>query len=659
MGVIESLRGFFTGNSQYQHIHYIGPTVSQVLGMGPEELFRTQPHLRTVITFIARNIAQLPLQTFVRVSDGDRVRDRQDPVARLLSQPNPDTTQYELMYGTIADLKLYDLAIWAIVPSSEAPSGWQIRQIPPMWVMRTGGGTVWSPEWVEIVAPNHRGGRTILRNEPGSPRQFLLFHGYRPGDPSGYVSPVDSLKEILSEQISAWIFRQQMWTRGGRVGTFISRPAGAEWSDEARQKFARDWKDKWSGNHGSSAGGTPILEDGMTLQRVAFTSREQEWSEVAKLSLSTVAAVYHTSPTMVGVLDNANYSNVREFKTMLYTDTLGPDLAMIEDRLNTFLVPAISDSPDIYVEFNVDEKLQGNFEEQAAVMTTSVGGPWMTRNEARARRNLPALPGGDSLIVPLNVLIGGQSSPNDGGSSQGFSAGPVLTRGKTENAVCLKGEPRPADEKSLENVMRRFFKRQRDAVLKKINSKATPEWWDEVRWNHELAADLFELAKVITAEIGADTMKELGMSPDAYDVDRTAKFLMAVSESRASGINRTTMEKLIKSLDGGFSDDAVQSTPEGVFEDAEEHRSGLIGTTLATTLVGFATGEAATQLDRPNTTKTWIVTSANPRSSHAALDGETVPVDQTFSNGAMWPGDAVLDVDEVAGCMCGVEITIP
>ena len=63
---------------------------------------------------------------------------------------------------------------------------------------------------------------------------------------------------------------------------------------------------------------------------------------------------------MVGLLDNANFSNVREFRKMLYGDTLGSTISMIEDRINTFLVPIITSTSDVYVEFNIAEKLQGN-----------------------------------------------------------------------------------------------------------------------------------------------------------------------------------------------------------------------------------------------------------------------------------------------------------
>jgi hypothetical protein len=46
-------------------------------------------------------------------------------------------------------------------------------------------------------------------------------------------------------------------------------------------------------------------------------------------------------------------------------------------------------------------------------MQTLVGAPVMARSEARARLNLPYIPGTDELIVPLNVLEGGLASPND------------------------------------------------------------------------------------------------------------------------------------------------------------------------------------------------------------------------------------------------------
>ncbi|MHC9695122.1 hypothetical protein ACQXYF_09600 [Corynebacterium diphtheriae] len=75
----------------------------------------------------------------------------------------------------------------------------------------------------------------------------------------------------------------------------------------------------------------------------------------------------------------------------------------------------IDDDDAVYVEFNLDEKLRASFEEKAAVTSAAVGGPWMTRNEARAMNNLPAIDGGEDLITPLNATTENSESNNDVG----------------------------------------------------------------------------------------------------------------------------------------------------------------------------------------------------------------------------------------------------
>src|SRR5690606_29131618 len=324
-------------------------------------------------------------------------------------------------------------------------------------------------------------------------RDLVLFHGWNPGDPRTGSTPIDALKDVLAEQIQANAYRQQVWQNGGRVGAVLTRPMDATWSDAARERFSREWAAKWSGTDGAQAGGTPILEDGMTLQRIGFSAKEDEWVEGVKLSLSTVAQVYHVNPTMVGNLDNANYSNVREFRRMLYGDSLGPDISMIEDRLNAFLVPRFGDSEGVYVEFNIAEKLRGNFEEQASAMSTSIGRPWMTADEGRALMSMPCL-GGDAelLVTPLHVLVGGQAAPTD-------SAPPP----KVAGGVLSKARAGVTYEEKARDVLDRFFKRQQAAVLSALGSKDSSGWWNQDRWNKELAEDLFALALLVANEIGA------------------------------------------------------------------------------------------------------------------------------------------------------------
>lgn len=632
MGLRDAWNALIGKGSQYEGLIDVSERAQTLISrMTPADLYRTQPHLRTVVSFRARNVAQLGLPLYRRVSDTDRARVTDDPAVKLLSRPNPDMTRYELIEALVADIDLYDEAYWWILPS-DSESGWQIRPLSPAWLDKKIG--------TAFATTTYR--MTIGARQIDIPADdMLVFHGWNPARPRDGAAPVDALKNVLLEQIQAWEFRQQMWSRGGRIGAYLTRPKDAPgWSDEARQRFKRDWG-QFQGS-GAKAGSTPVLEDGMEMKRVGFTAKEEQWLEGAKLALSTVASIYHVNPVMVGILDNANFSNTREFRKMLYSDTLGPLLTMIQDRINAFLIPKVSSASDVYFEFNIQQKLAGDFIETATILSTSVGGPWMTRNEARARQNLPAIEGADDLIVPLNVLEGGQASPQDSGEqNRNASTAGAVKRRKTRSFKSADIDLEEHQQR-IAAVLRDFYERQEKAVLARINGAKAADWWDEDEWNDELTGDLFTVAADVAATIGKDQAKALGFDPDDYDTERTEKFLKAVAASRAGAINSTTYDEIEAAL-------KENTDPQQVFDTAKSARVDSGSAAMSVFLAGFAVIEATKQLAPQQATKTWV-TGPNPRPEHAAMDGDTVPLGQPFSNGANWPGDPTLGAEGVANC---------
>ena len=397
--------------------------------MSPALLYRTQPHLQTVVAFRARNVAQLPLHAYI--VDGDEHVREHGVVDFLMHRPNFYQTGFELVRDTVTALDLYGRAYWSVLPSLDSPAGFELQCIPVDWVKRD-GGTVMAPRWYKITSPVD-GAEVRLDG-----RQVVEFSEASGGwlEP---VAPVETLREILAEQVAAWEYRAQVWARGARLNTYVYRPKDAPlWSDEARDRFTEEWHE-FQGDR-ARAGESPLLEDGMELRSSGgFSSRENEWAEVAKLSLQTVCSVYHVPPAMVGVEGTATYASAREFRSMLYTETLGPIIRQLEQRINEFVLPLISDDTRIRVKFNIDAKLAGSFEEQASVLSTATGAPWMTVNEARALRNLPPLDDGDQLVVPLNVTQGGQASPQSG------EAPTVAVQNALEHQDKTTGEGEPGD----------------------------------------------------------------------------------------------------------------------------------------------------------------------------------------------------------------------
>lgn len=264
-------------------------------------------------------------------------------------------------------------------------------------------------------------------------------------------------------------------------------------------------------------------------------------------------------------------------------------------------------------------------------------------------RNLPALPGGDELGVPLNYLLGGQM-PSQAGSQNRRSAPPLQVASRI---TAIKSAPPDPHVRLLQDMLSEFFQRQGQVIKSRLHQKDddTP-WWDYERWDQELSDDLYRLAVSISEEVASSTLKDIGFSPDEYDLDRTLAFLRSVSDRIAQQINLTTYGDLESALQ---EDDPAEAVAH-VFDVAETSRAETSAITASTAVAGFATVEAAKQTASGKAKKQWVVNSSNPRAAHAALNGEVVDLHDNFSNGMPWPGAIEGTVDQVAGCQCSLRV---
>jgi hypothetical protein len=500
------------------------------------------------------------------------------------------------------------------------------------------------------------------------PADYIRFSGWSPYGAAACSEPVEALKDILREQIDAWRFRGSIWKNQGRVTQWISRPADTPWGDGARDRFAQSWKNKFAGD-GTDTGGTPLLEDGMRLENATFNAREAQWAEVLKLAREDVCAVYHLNPSHIYHTDAQTYASAKDNARALYSDTLAPILDFFEERINAFLVPRLGLGSEHYCEFDLAAKLQGSFEEQATVISSEVGSPWMTRSEARERFNLPKLEGSDAdeLVTPLNVLIGGQASPRDVDGVESPYANSATPSMKSAG-VKVKGAPDDDDADEIAACLRKFFKRQGRSVTDKVGKAASvqakaddfPDWWDAERWERELADDLTPIFQRQATRRGKQAVRDVGFDGE-FSAELIENYIKAMAKGKSKAINNVTYRQIIAALAGEFEDsDAMGATVSGVFEKAENQRSDISGKSFATALTGFAIIEACRQCGAGRQImKEWVVTSGNPRPEHAAMNGETVPYGELFSNGANFPGDQTLTPDESCNCQCRVDIYVP
>lgn len=618
-----------------------------------QAVWKTQPAVRKVTSFIAANIASIPLHVYKRVDDTDRRRVTEGPLSSLLSEPAPHTGPYRFWERVLLDVLLYDRCAIMVVPPGDLAA--QLVRIPPRRFRFVSDGL----DRVTAVRVSRGDGRT----EDLDPEGLLFDVGYSQANGKG-LSPICTLSSLLKESAEAVAYRRAIMERASQHSAWVSRETA--WPDrnarsnflESLRAFQRD---------GGRSGGTMLLDEGMEWHDRDFKPTDISDLESRTLTNIEVAGAYHIAPELLGDRQG-NYSNMDAFRRSLYRDSLAPYIDAWSQMISP-LVDMLQPDEGLYVEPFLDAKLRGSFEERTAVMQTATGAPWMTRNEARAKDNLPALPGGDELITPLNVLIGGQASPTDSGTQNEEPTAEPDHGEEPSDLVSSKPKADPQTRQikaralegnwihKAEELLVKHYDRQKRAILPALGAKA-PQWWDRDRWNRELADDLYALASTCVDQMGADACRQLGFDPsEDWDRDRTLNYLKAVTKARAKWVNDATYRQIKAALDH----DPEESSPTpvaDVFESAKSQRAAAGAAAFIAAMSSFSAVEAAKQAAPGHTTKTWV-TGRNPRPTHLAMNGETVPTGSLFSNGLTWPGDPSRGPDECAGCNCSINIELP
>lgn len=625
-------------------------------------IVRSQPNVRTVISFIARNVAQLGVHLFERQSDTNRERVREHPFVQALRQPNPrdrHLTTYRLMHRTVWDACAYDVAFWTIQPLGNTGRHVIIPLRPDRLTVT---GHLW-PTGFEYHAP--RGGVWQL------PLESVVYFqvSWDLDDPATGVSPIETLRRTIAEDEAAGAQREQFWRSGARVSGVIERPKDApDWTDPARERFKSDWDGLYSGD-GPNAGGTPILEDGMVFKEAGSQTdaRGAQYVEARKLSREEAAAAYHVDPIWVGIAGaGLSFSSVVERHKALYQDTLGPWVVMLEQDLTSQALPVFETDPArlerLYTKLNIAEKLRGSVEDMADSLTKLTGRPVLEVNEARALIDRNDIDGGEGLAVPLNLTVidGGGGAPelepggddDEPGSASGSSSRlKALPAGGTKAAGLTEAQHdalRTEHVAALRQVLERTFDRQAADVLSALGAiddlPTADQLWDGPRWNAELEADLLGLGLDL-ADIYAPAVAEaLSADPDGVDVDRMIPWVSESSRIAAENINVTTRNALEDAL---VEDEPAEAVGQ-LFDNAKSSRAETSAVSRFTAVAAFVAQDTAQQVGLSE--KVWIVTASNSR--HASVDGEAVPFGEPFSNGLQYPGDPAGSADETAGCRC-------
>ena len=371
-----------------------------------QAIYETQPWVFAAANLIARSIAMLPWHVYTL--DADRVKHpvRNSELLQRLEEPTTpggDYNGFGLKEHIGLSLAVHGNATAGIVPSaSGAP-----REIwPALW------------QEIEVIPGNVRPVAGYLwKSGAGVPRRFRpdeMLH-LRWGSQSSYqvgTSPLQPLARTLRIDEAALRMVEAAMRSIGLLGGYLTRPitspqggasgprTTAPLDPAAQRRIQRQVERMYAGP--DNAYRIPFF-DGFELKRAGQSVTESGALAVREFTREEVALVYGIPPPMLGILDHATFSNVTQQHIMLYSDTLGPWLKLIEEGVTAQLVSHVPEWAGQRVGLDTTERIRGTYLEQVRALVMQAG--WMTPNEQRATLNLPALDDeeADRIHVPLNT----------------------------------------------------------------------------------------------------------------------------------------------------------------------------------------------------------------------------------------------------------------
>jgi hypothetical protein len=281
--------------------------------------------------------------------------------------------------------------------------------------------------------------------------------------------------------------------------------------------------------------------------------------------------------------------------------------------------------------------------------------------------------GGDELVTPLNVLIGGQASPLDG-QTEGRGGGKLPDTTDTPTAE-PPGKALPAGVWSTEPTTEQ-------ALAVADFTAALGHFWSE--WHKNLADEQARIETLAQAKATAQTDPLLALVSDLADPVKLRGLVAQAGRALAKGgaqeilvawnplsegftpaqmaawiaktaTNDTTylltaITDRLRQIVGTDQFAAFMAHPDAAAYIIERVRDAWIHE-----FINFGRHDAARASGL--TSKTWHTTSTDPRPSHQALNGSIEALDNLFATGQMYPGDWAGGPEEVAGCRCMVTYT--
>ena len=338
------------------------------------------------VSAISETVASLPLILYRRDGEG-RSPATDHPLYRVLhDQSNPDQTALEFRELMQSWVLLFGNAYARIVTGNDG----QVRALLPMSPNRVQVLTAGGKLAYDYTDRNGKVSR-LLQSE-------VLHLKHRTGDDGVLgISPIAAARGVVELAIAERDHGVNTFRNGAKMLGVLKFPGVL--SPEQRQSISTSWGSQYGG--AANAGKTAILEAGVDYQPVSMTLEDSSWIAARAMSVTEVARLFRVPPTIIGHLENSNFSNTTELARQFVTMCLRRHLVAWEQAIASKLLTDAG-RRTYFAEHSAEALLRGDSVNRADFYTKGIAAGWLLPSEARRYENLPVIEGID-LVKTANA----------------------------------------------------------------------------------------------------------------------------------------------------------------------------------------------------------------------------------------------------------------
>ena len=648
------------------------------------DAYRQLPWLYAGATALAIAAPKPKLRIYKEVAGKGNEEITGEELNRLIKRPNDFLSYRELIQITVINMVITGNQFWNLVGTSEDGVISSSNKPVEIWWVK--------PEQIEIKA---HGTKFIEKYEfvsktakPKDLEPSEIIH-FKLANPDSYFRGLGSLeaaKNTAIMEFNAVAYNKNFLANDATPFGLFSSP------DKLTKTQMKQHKRAWEETHKGSgkAGKIGYVWGGMEFKEIGKTPKDAQFIEMRKMNREEILATLGVPPSVVGLLEYANYSNMEVQQKKFWEDAVMPILNLIADKLTLNLAPHFNE--DYWLEFDYSniKVLQEDEKQKAEMGKTLVDGGIMSRNEIRDRLyNLAPRVGLDQIYQPM-MLIPIEGSDKEQGAKQAkqieqkSKESPSFWQDETKKKVLWENFVKRVEmkEKPLIEKMETYLKDQANRVREKLSKlKDKEEIRSDKIFNEDKEVKLFFLkfkarylnAFQLAGEAGMDVSEGKLFNPDLKQILKEEPRFILTPELEAAlealimesgtNINRTTLEKIMTMIRQGevegWTIEELTQNINNKLTDLSISRSRLISRTEMAKIENFGQLEGYKQSEFVER-KGWLCSFVpDSRDEHMAADyqysANPISLNESFIVGGeelQYPGDPSGSPGNVCNCLC-------